>query len=312
MEFQAEELKAEAEARSARNTKDLTQRLELLDLEKRIAKEKAIGNVFKQSAKSKQEHQHDNNARVESILESQNFVKRNDLLPLVTQFPHDDQASTNRMAEKLTSQSTNMLTTQLSRMIKQQTAPDVEIDTFSGDPLEYTYFITNFKEIVENSVDSQTGRLNRLIKYTTDEAKELIKHCVHEPSVNCYDKALDLLNREYGNKYKISCAYMEELRIWPQVKQNDANAFKRFYRFLLRCLTIQKRGELDVLNSPMSIRQLQLKLPTPQQDKWSKIVETTRREKGREASFEDFVKFIDFETSVISDPVYSRSGGSEK
>ena len=327
VEFQAEELKAEAEAKSTRNTKCLTQKLELLEIEKRIAKEKAIGNVLKQSANSehcgpckisshsvqaqkdtvlpresannghcgpcnisshsaqanpKQKQYDDISYQAQSILDMQNSIANNDLTPLVTESMPVEQATTNRITRKLTSQSADTLTAQLSRMIKQQAAPDVEIDAFSGDLLEYTYFISNFKEIVESSVDSQRGRLNRLIKFTTGEAKELIKHCSEESATDCYDQALFLLNREYGNKYKIACAYMEELRKWPQIKQNDANAFKKFYRFLLRCMTIQKRGELDILNSPMSIRQLQLKLPTPQQDKCPKIVETTPEGKREE------------------------------
>ena len=102
---------------------------------------------------------------------------------------------------------------------------------------------------------------------------------------------------------------MEELRKWPQIKQNDAAAYKKFYRFSLRCLTLQKQGELEVLNSPISIRQLQVKLPSSQQDKWAKKVETTRRQQRIEANFEDFVKSVDFETSVISDPIYAKGAG---
>ena len=162
----------------------------------------------------------------------------------------------------------------------------------------YTYFITNFKEVVESLIPSQTGRLNRLIKYTSGEAKELIKHCIHESPADRYDKALILLNKEYGNNYKISCAYMEELRTWPQLRQNDSSAYKKFHRFLLKCLTLQKGGELEVLNSPISIRQIQLKLPSSQQDRWSKIVETTRREQAREAVFKDFVEFIILNVSL--------------
>ena len=204
------------------------------------------------------------------------------------------------------------LVVQMAKMMSLQAAPSVEIDIFSGDPLDYNYFITNFKEIVESTVPTQLGRLNRLIKYTSGEAKDLIKHCIHESSSSCYDRAISLLNAEYGNKYKVSCAFMEELRTWPQLKANDSSAFKRFYRFLLRCQTLQKGGELDVLNSPMAIRQIQLKLPSSQQDSWSKIVEKTRRDKRREANFGDFVKFIDFECSVISDPVYSKSSVEKK
>ena len=206
----------------------------------------------------------------------------------------------------------NNLAKQLSNIVKLQAAPEVEIDSFSGDPLEFTYFIKNFRDMIESTVDSQTGRLNRLIKYTEGEAKELIKHCVHEHTSECYDKALELLEKEYGNKFKISCAFMEELRTWPVIKQNDAAAMKKFYRFLLKCQTLQRNGELEVLNSPLSIRQIQLKLPSSQQDKWAKIVEQTRRQHGREAIFNDFVLFVDFENSVINDPVYSRCIPSEK
>jgi hypothetical protein len=62
----------------------------------------------------------------------------------------------------------------------------------------------------------------------------------------------------------------------------------------------------------MSIRQIQLKLPPTYQDKWSKIVENTRRNSGREANFADFVKLIDYESSIINDPVYSRVASNEK
>ena len=44
----------------------------------------------------------------------------------------------------LSDQSAHTLFTELLNLIKQQAAPGVEIDVFSGDPLEYTYFITNF------------------------------------------------------------------------------------------------------------------------------------------------------------------------
>ena len=306
-EIQTEQLKGEASAIATRNTKELTRRLELINLEKKIAKEKAIGKVLNHDDVSKHEQrQQPENVSGPSYRGSL-ADKRKKSIGLYT-----DQATHDQHPKDLPDQSGHTLVTQLLNLIKQQAAPDVEIDVFSGDPLEYTYFITNFKEIVERSIDGQTARLNRLIKYTTGEAKELIKHCVHESKADCYDKAINLLNKEYGNKYKICSAYMEELRKWPQIKQNDAAAYKKFYRFSLRCLTLQKRGELEVLNSPISIRQLQLKLPNSQQDKWSKIVETTRRQQGREANFEDFVEFVDFETSVISDPIYAKGGGSEK
>ena len=107
--------------------------------------------------------------------------------------------------------------------LKLTAAPKVDIDTFSGDPLEFIYFIENFKDVVENVVDSPKQRLVRLLKYTEGEAKELIKHCIHEEPEVCYAKALSLLEKEFGDPFRIACAYMERLKSWPQIKANDAN-----------------------------------------------------------------------------------------
>ena len=73
------------------------------------------------------------------------------------------------------------------KVMKLQSAPSVEIDTFNGDPLEYEYFKANFVDVVEKSVEEQRGRLTRLIKYTSGEPKELIRHCVQEDPSECYD-----------------------------------------------------------------------------------------------------------------------------
>ena len=69
----------------------------------------------------------------------------------------------------------------LCKLIQQQGAPEVDIDTFSGNPLEYHYFMEVFKEVVEKKIEDSRGRLTRLIKYTAGEAKDLIKHCIQQP-----------------------------------------------------------------------------------------------------------------------------------
>ena len=45
----------------------------------------------------------------------------------------------------------------LVKLLKVQTAPSVEIDSFSGDPLEYNYFMASFKEAVEQKVEDPRG-----------------------------------------------------------------------------------------------------------------------------------------------------------
>ena len=50
----------------------------------------------------------------------------------------------------------------LCQLLKIQSAPDVDKDYFSGDPLEYLYFISLFEELVEKEVDDSFGKLARL------------------------------------------------------------------------------------------------------------------------------------------------------
>ena len=45
----------------------------------------------------------------------------------------------------------------LCRLMKQQSAPKVDIDSFHGNPLNYWYFMAIFKEVVENRIDDSRG-----------------------------------------------------------------------------------------------------------------------------------------------------------
>ena len=59
--------------------------------------------------------------------------------------------------------------------MRQQAAPQV----FGGNLLNFKYFISLFKEVVETTVDDPKECLTRLITYTSGEAKEPIKNCVY-------------------------------------------------------------------------------------------------------------------------------------
>ena len=81
----------------------------------------------------------------------------------------------------------------LCNLVKQQSVPDVDLDVFDGDPFEYHYLMTLFHELVEKRIEDPRGRLNRLIKYTKCDPKEMIKHCVQQTVAVGYDNAKELL-----------------------------------------------------------------------------------------------------------------------
>ena len=57
--------------------------------------------------------------------------------------------------------------------------PKVELMKFSGDPLEYVEFVTNFRDNIENQVSDESQRLTRLLAQCSGKAKEAIRSCVN-------------------------------------------------------------------------------------------------------------------------------------
>ena len=55
-------------------------------------------------------------------------------------------------------QSDGEVSKMLCKLIQQQGAPEFDIDTFSGDHLEYHYFMEVFKEVVEKRIEDPRGR----------------------------------------------------------------------------------------------------------------------------------------------------------
>ena len=90
----------------------------------------------------------------------------------------------------------------MSKLLRKQAAPDIDIDIFTGDPVDYHYFIAVFDEVVEKKIVDPQGRLTRLIKYTDGQPKEMIKHCIQQPAAVGYKNAVSLLEEKYRNPHQ--------------------------------------------------------------------------------------------------------------
>ena len=101
----------------------------------------------------------------------------------------------------------------MCKLLQYQGGPEVETDKFNGNPLEYQYFVSMFKQVVEKKVSDQTGKLKRLLKFIGGEAKDLIKHCIHLPPETGYETAVRLLNNRYGNPHYLLASYRKEKKL---------------------------------------------------------------------------------------------------
>ena len=100
----------------------------------------------------------------------------------------------------------------MCNLLKRQSAPDVYIDEFDGNSINYHYLIAIFKAVVESKIDDLQGCLARLIKYTQGETKEIIKHCIQRPPELGYQNTLMLL-RQYGDPFRIMSSYRKEIKL---------------------------------------------------------------------------------------------------
>ena len=158
----------------------------------------------------------------------------------------------------------------ICKLSQQQGAPEVELDKFSGNPLEYQYFSTMFKEVVERKIRDPVGRLAQLIKFTDGEAKDLIKHCIHLTPNTGYDTAIMLLNKRYSNPHLLLASNTKEIKSQGPVKPGDPMGFRKLHNFLLKCETFSKITNWNSLETPETLCILVSKLPGGLRDRWNR------------------------------------------
>ena len=110
------------------------------------------------------------------------------------------------------------------------------------------------------------------MKYTSGEAKELVRNCIHVPPEECHEETMALLQDRYGDPYQVLGAYCREIRNWPVVKQDDACALRGFSNFLMKCRSILSESSWNQLDNPDVLCLLMAILPGYLQDRWNNQV----------------------------------------
>ena len=95
----------------------------------------------------------------------------------------------------------------MRKLVNQQSASEIDIHVFGGNPLEFHYFMAVFDEDVENKIEDPRGKLTCLIKYTTVEVKEMLKNCIQLPPKEGYETAKQRMHKLYGDPHRVIAAY---------------------------------------------------------------------------------------------------------
>lgn len=101
-----------------------------------------------------------------------------------------------------------------------------------------------------------------------------------------------MLEKEYGDPYKVSTTYMQKLSSWPNLRYDDGSALKCLSIFVNTCNNAMKTIQhLAVLNHPTNMQTIVQKLPAG--------LSTV-------AGFGELVEFLEYKAETANDPVYSK------
>ena len=198
------------------------------------------------------------------------------------------------------------LSSLLVQQQKRNSLPAKEPPVFSGNSFDYPAFITAFDSIISENVQSNKDRLYFLDKYTVGKANEIVRGFLAVNSEDAYTEARKLLDQRFGNPVHVAEAYKSRLRNWPQIKDGDSAGLQAFSDFLFRCQEAVKivgsNGELD---STQNLIQVCAKLPSYSGVKWCRHAYDKRTKSGSNVSFSEFVQFVQGESDLANDPVFS-------
>ena len=199
----------------------------------------------------------------------------------------------------------------LCKLIKEQSAPDAGIEEFDGNPLNFNYFRSMFRETVEKKINDPQGRLTRLIKYTCGEARELVKNFIHDRPDVGYTNAMNLLEKQYGDPHRLLASYRREIKQMSKIKSGDAVAFRRLFNFLIKCQTMSYGTSKNPLDSPDVICMILSKVPRHLQDKLKRNALRIRKTETREPGLLDLTNFIEDEMILVNDLLFSREAAGQ-
>lgn len=183
--------------------------------------------------------------------------------------------------------------------------PQREIPVFHGNPLYFISFIKAFEQTIEGKTDNMQQRLYYLEQYTSGEPRNLVRSCFHMPPDKGYKEAKEQLEWHYGNKIKITSAFMDKAVKWPAIRAEDAAGLRSYAIFLKSCHnTMQDMGYVVDLETPSNLKIIVSKLPFKLRDKWRTVVCNIYDKHNQRATFKDLLAFIDKQSGTMLGPVF--------
>ena len=181
--------------------------------------------------------------------------------------------------------------------------PSIEITKFSGDPKEYTRFITRFCDQVLSQPIHESRKLSRLIQYVEGAAKQAIED-YEGMGEGALDDALNVLKLRFGQPYLIVNACIGDIVDGDSIAPGDAQGVQKLAD---KCRTVYNTLKtmecLDEINTD-HMRRLVARLPFHNPARWRDRVSQMLKSKGQRPTFRDLVEFLQERASSENNPLY--------
>lgn len=199
----------------------------------------------------------------------------------------------------------NDITSLLVKQHQLSSLPQREIPIFDGDILKYRPFIRAFEYGIELKTDSSADRLYFLDQYTSGFPRDLVRSCLHMTPDKGYERARDLLQKNFGDEFSMCSAYMKKALEWPTIRPEDSKSLQAFAIFLRSCCNaMADMSYSHEINLSSNMKVLVSKLPYKLRERWrSKVWEFQETQNSR-PQFKDLVLFVEKQVRLVSDPIF--------
>ena len=193
-----------------------------------------------------------------------------------------------------------------ARMINLLSIPKVELDSFSGDPLEYQTFFAIFDELIDANLSNDQVKLTRLLQYTKGPAKESIRNCALIGGAEGYKKAREILRSRYGNDHLVSHKIIQDLKEGKPVV--SAVEIRQLADDLaMACKALEQKKLISELDTQQNILDILLRCPEYIKRRWYKLALKTKQSTDNYPRFSEFVEFMNNVSTEACDPVYGKA-----
>ncbi|KAA0203896.1 hypothetical protein HAZT_HAZT002427 [Hyalella azteca] len=199
----------------------------------------------------------------------------------------------------------NEISQRLVENQEQSSLPKRDLRKFDGsDITDYKVFKQSFTRIISSKCSSASDKLAYLEQYTAGHAQNLVRSCVSSDADVAFREASLLLDKEYGNEFKVATAYLNKLTNWSAIKQEDVAALQDLHLFLLKCNSyLENSSPGNPINSPGEIMKIIMKLPFKMREKW-RLKTYQMMEREEMVGFHHLVKLVGDEVGLLKQPLF--------